>query len=366
MKYAILGWLVVLSFACIEKDDAITQLEEETTLYFPPLDSDEWETISPNTLNWNTTALDQLLRYLEDNNTRAFIVLKDGKMVIEEYFGDNFLETADFDQNSKWYWASAGKTITATLVGIAQQEGFIDITHPTSDYLGTGWTSLNSDKEALITLKHQLSMTTGLSYNTNDLGCTLPACLTYGTDAGQQWYYHNAPYTLLKDVLENATGMDYNDYTHQKLESQIGMNGQWIAQGENNVYWSSARDMARFGLLMLNKGKWDDTAVLADTNNYNQMRSSSQNLNPSYGYLWWLNGKSSIILPSFTSSVNASLAANAPEDLIAGMGKNGQFVEVIPSQNLVVIRMGEAPDNALVPILFHDEMWEKISLVLNQ
>ena len=52
---------------------------------------------------------------------------------------------------------------------------------------------------------------------------------------------------------------------------------------------------------------------------------------------------------------------DAPDDLFAAAGKNGQFLDVIPSENIVVVRMGEAPDGSLVPIQFHNEMWEKIS-----
>ena len=144
------------------------------------------------------------------------------------------------------------------------------------------------------------------------------------------------------------------------------MRGQLVSQGYNNVYWSTARDMARFGLLVLNKGKWNQTNVLSDENYYSQMVNTSQNLNPSYGYLWWLNGKESIIFPSLPNSFNTSLSENAPNDLFAGMGKNGQFVEIIPSKNFVVIRMGEAPDGSLVPISFHNEMWGKIKLVINE
>ena len=107
------------------------------------------------------------------------------------------------------------------------------------------------------------------------------------------------------------------------------------------------------------------TEILTNETYYNQMVSTSQELNPSYGYLWWLNGKNSVILPSLPNSFNIPLSENAPADLFAGLGKNGQFVEVIPSQNLVVIRMGEAPDNSLVPTVFHDEMWEKINRVID-
>jgi len=370
MKYAILILLALGLFACDkdkeeDKEESVVLPTDTSSFYFPPLNSDEWETTSPEELGWNSSELEGLLTYLEENNTRAFIVLKEGKMVIEAYFGNNILGTSPFDQNTLWYWASAGKTLTATLVGIAQQEGLLDIDHPTSDYLGEGWTSLSADKEEMITVKNQLSMTTGLDYNVTDLDCTLPSCLNYKTDAGQQWYYHNAPYTLLTEVVEQAAAMDYNEYTEQKLTSLIGMDGQWVVQDYNHVYWSTARAMSRFGLLILNKGKWDDTEVLADTAYYEQMVNTSQSFNLSYGYLWWLNGKASIMFPSLAYSLNMSLSENAPSDLFAGMGKNGQFVEIIPSQQLVVVRMGEAPDDSLVPIAFHNEMWEKINQVIN-
>ena len=366
MKYLIIIVLCFFLFACKKEDDKIITNPEESTLYFPPLNSDEWESTSLSELGWNTSELVELLTYLESNNTKAFIILKDGRIVVEEYFGNNILGTTPFNKNTPLYWASAGKTLTATLVGIAQQDGFLNIENATSDYLGADWTNLTPEKEQLITVKNQLTMTTGLEYNVSDLDCTLPSCLTYKSDAGQQWFYHNAPYTLLEKVVENTTGIDYNEYTDQKIESVIGMRGQWVSQGYNNVYWSTARDMARFGLLVLNKGKWNQTNVLSDENYYSQMVNTSQNLNPSYGYLWWLNGKESIIYPSLPNSFNTSMSENAPNDLFAGMGKNGQFVEVIPSKNLVVIRMGEVPDNSLVPISFHNEMWGKIRLVINE
>ncbi|MCC5928720.1 MAG: beta-lactamase family protein [Cyclobacteriaceae bacterium] len=356
--------LLILLMAGCSKDDVTKRVTDDNSLYFPPNTADEWSATGPDELGWNPMAVNDLLAFLESSNTRAFIILKNGRIVIEKYFGKNITDTAPFNSNTRWYWASAGKTLTATLVGIAQQDGFLNINNKTSDYLGAGWTSLPPDKENLITVKSQLTMTTGLDYAIADLNCTTPACLKYKTDAGNQWFYHNAPYTLLEKVVEKATGIDYNTYSKQKLANTIGMNGLWITQGYNNVYWSTARDMARFGLLILNKGKWKDTSIITDENYYTQMTSSSQDLNPSYGFLWWLNGKNSIIFPSIPTSFNTSLSLKAPSDLIAGMGKNGQFVEIVPSENLVVVRMGEAPDDALVPITFHNEMWEKINLII--
>lgn len=207
-------------------------------------------------------------------------------------------------------------------------------------------------------------MTTGLDYTTGDLDCTDPACLHYKADAGTQWYYHNAPYTLLESVVSAAANKSYQSFTDEKVKSRIGMNGSWLPLGANNVFWSDARSAARFGLLLLGKGNWANDQIMTDQNYFNAMINSSQSLNPSYGYLTWLNGKSSIIFPGIPISFSLPLSANAPTDLFAAMGKNGQFIDVVPSQNLVVIRMGEAPDNSLVPVVFHDNMWKKINAVI--
>ena len=363
--YPILLFITIL-VSCNSSDDSSDIIPPESEIYFPPTSGTEWETIDLSSLNWNESELDNLYDYLLTNDTRAFIVLKNGKIAIEKYWGNNIFNTANFDVNSQWYWASAGKSLTATLVGIAKQDGYLDINDKSSDYLGNGWTSLSLEKENLITIKNQLTMTTGLDYQVPDIDCTETSCLLYGSDAGTQWYYHNAPYTLLEQVVSNATGIDYNTYTDQKIESITGINGQWIPSGYNNVYWSSARDMARFGLLVSNKGSWSNTPALYDESYHNQMVNSSQDINPSYGYLWWLNGKNSIIIPGLPTSFNTGLSSNAPNDLFAGIGKNGQFVDIIPSQNLVVIRMGETPNETLVPLNFHNEMWEKLNLVIDE
>ena len=356
--------IIALCCACSSEELAPKVSDNET--YFPPTATSDWETQSAHQLGWDLSNIEGLYTYLEDNNSRAFIVLKDGKIVIEKYWGRNINNQSNFDSNSQWYWASAGKAITAMLVGIAQQEGKLNIDDMTSQYLGKQWTSMPEEKEKLITIRHQLSMTTGLTYQDIDLDCTAPACLSYETDAGDQWYYHNAPYTLLSAVVENATGMGFSFYTKEKLSSLIGMKGQWLSIGSNQVYWSTARDMARFGLLVLNKGIWNTKTILNDTNYYNQMLSSSQSMNPSYGFLWWLNGKAALMAPGLSSTFSVQLSEAAPSDLVAAMGKDGQFIDIVPSQNLVVIRMGDLPEGGLVPLTFHDEMWKRINLILSE
>lgn len=361
---SILIFTLISAILSCKKETPTPNPPTSTALYYPPTNSTHWENVSMARLNWSVADTADLYNFMQNKGTRAFIILKDGKIVIEKYWGKNILNTADFNQNTNWYWASAGKTLTAFLVGLAQQDGLLNINHKTSQYLGSGWTSLSQQQEDLILIKHQLTMTTGLDYTTGDLDCTNPNCLQYKADAGTQWYYHNAPYTLLESVVSAAANTSYQVFTNQKIKQPTGMNGSWLPLGNNNVFWSDARSAARFGLLLLSKGKWNTTQIMTDQNYFNAMVNSSQTLNPSYGYLTWLNGKSGIVLPGLPNSFPIPLSANAPQDLFAAMGKNGQYIDVVPSQNLVVIRLGEAPDSNLVPTAFHDEMWEKINAVI--
>lgn len=353
---------LVSIYSCSSNDDVTsTNPEPQNNLYFPPVTRTTWETSSPASLNWDTQKITEFNTYLENNETRAFIVLVDGKIVVEEYWNNDLTGQA-FDMNSNWYWASASKSLTGMMIGVAQEDGILEITDKTSDYLGNGWSYLPQAKEDLITIENQLTFTTGIDYNVSNLDCTDPSCLNYLTDAGTEWYYHNATYTLVKDLLEVASNNSLNDYTESTIENPTGMSGTWfpISGGFGSTYFSDARSAARFGLLTLAKGNWNGTTVLADSNYFNAMTNTSQNINESYGYLWWLNGKSSLRFPGSTATVPSSLTPSGPADMISALGKNGQFIDVVPSLNMVVIRMGNEPSGSLVPVTFHDEMWEKI------
>ncbi|MFN8276899.1 MAG: serine hydrolase [Chitinophagales bacterium] len=324
------------------------------SLYFPPTTGSTWDTLTPASQQYCAPQIDSLYTFLDSNQTKAFILLKDGKIVLEKYFGTQ-------NVNSYWQWASAGKTITSFMVGVAQQEHHLSINDTSSKYLGAGWTSCTPAQEARITIRNQLTMTTGFDDGVPDNHCTQDTCFKYLADPGTRWAYHNSPYTILDSVIASATGQSLNAYTNQKLKQPTGMNGQFVMLNEDNVYFSNARSMARFGLLILNKGNWNGTALMTDTAYFRQMTNTSQNLNPSYGYLWWLNGKSSFMIPQSQMAFNGPLFPDAPADVIAAMGKDGQFLNVIPSSNMVWIRMGNAPDNSLVPFLLNNEIWKYVN-----
>lgn len=329
-------------------------------LYFPPIVGNQWETQTPESLDWETENIPELYQYLESQNTKAFLVLKDGKIVLEKYFGN-------FTADSNWYWASAGKSLTAFTVGVAESKGQINLTDKTSKYLGEGWTSLDIDKEDKITVWNQLTMTTGLNdkkTDTTNPDCTEANCLNYLADAGSRWSYHNAPYTLLDKVVESATGQKLNTYIAQNISNKTGIFGLFFKIDYNNVFFSKPRVLARFGLLMLNNGNWDDEVILSNKEYLNNMINTSQELNKSYGYLWWLNGKESFMLPTSQFVFNGSAMSDAPNDMYSALGKNGQILNVIPSQNLVVVRMGDDGSDNFVPTNLNNEIMKRVMSVV--
>ena len=349
--------LSVVIFSSCSKNNPIDEEPNASNevIYFPPIDSDVWETKSISELNWNENQLQPLLNYLEANNSKSFIVLYDGKIVVESYFNDHTALTP-------WYWASAGKTLTTAMVGIAQQEGLLNINNKVSDYIGTNWTSAALEKENLITCKHLLAMTSGLD---DSLGDSVSVSnLQYVADAGNRWAYHNV-YVKLQDVVAQTSNQSWSSYFNTKLKNRIGMSGAWFQTGNNSVYWSTTRSMARFGLLTYANGKWENEQVLPE-NYLNAAINTSQNLNKSYGYMWWLNGKSSYRLPQTQVEFTGALVPNAPNDMYAALGKNDQKIYIVPSKKLVIIRMGNAANSENFALSdFDNQLWLRINALIN-
>ncbi len=245
MKYtAILIVIASLTWTSCKDDqgDVFPTTSNNADTYFPPL-SGTWETTTPESLGWDADKIKSLYDDLEQNGTRAFLVLKNGKIVLENYWGKILLGNTDFTSTSNWYWASAGKTLPSFMVGKAEEDGYLSLSDKSSKYLGEGWTSASKEQENKITVWHQLSMTSGLD-----------------------------------DALQN--------------------------------------------------------------------------------------GSSSYMMPQSQLQLPGPIIANAPSDAYVGLGKNGQYLCILPSQSLVIIRMGENPDAALVPLLYLDDIWKSLNEIM--
>ena len=206
-------------------------------------------------------------------------------------------------------------------------------------------------------------MTSGLNDTSN---LVIQPNLTYVADAGTRWSYSNV-FQLLMDVVSAASNQTFDSFFNANIKSKIGMDGLWNYGIIFKIYYSNTRSMARFGLLALNKGKWKNEQVLNEPY-FNELSSSSQSINPSYGYLCWLNGKTNYMVPGSQFVFPGTLVSNAPADMFAAMGASDQRVYVIPSKKMVVVRMGDASDPAHPTFAvsgFDNDLWAKINAVIN-
>lgn len=352
---SMLLFVLMLLISCT-KDDNPKEITPDTSMYFPANSGSGWETVSPAQMGWNTTAIEDLKTFLAQKNTKSFMILVNGRIVMEEYFNGH---TASTD----WEWNSAGKTLVSATTGIAQQENLLNINNKVSDYVGTGWTDMPLEKENLITVRNLLTMTSGIS---DESQLVIRKNLTYVADAGTRWAYGNV-FQSLMDVDANASDTDFETYFNEKLKNKIGMEGFWNFGVIFKIYHSNTRSMARFGLLALNKGKWKDEQIINE-NYFNESTHTSQEINPSYGYLWWLNGKSKFMLPRSQTVFQGALIPNAPSDMFAALGASDQKLYVIPGKKMVIVRMGDAsdPDNPTFATSgFDNALWAKINAVIN-
>ena len=322
-----------------------------TTYYYPPLTGSNWETLSPQTLGWDVTKLDDLINFVDENNSTAFIILYKGRIITEKYF-------RGFNVNSSAKIFSSTKSMGAFLIGLAQEQGKLDINKKVTDYLGIRWSKASILQENAITVKHLISMTSGLNED-----------LTYETTPGTKWYYNTIAYYKIYEVLAAAYGQNNAIYTGEQLWDKIGMqNSFWdTVPGGGPSMSCSGRDMARFGLLISTDGKWNGNAIMNNANYFQNMIRPSQTLNPAYGYLWWLNGQSSFLSPGTTGEVfQGPLIPNAPSDLIAALGFGDKKIYVCKSKDLVVIRHGSPSNSPVSNALsnFDNEIWKRLMLVI--
>ncbi|MEZ4223480.1 MAG: serine hydrolase [Polyangiaceae bacterium] len=285
--------------------------------YFPPNGSDEWETVAPEDAGFSASGLDALKTVVESNHSSSFMILVDGRIVVEWYFmGASATTRTDV--------ASVQKSFSSTLMGLARARGLLDFDDKVSDYLPDGWSNATPAEEAPITLRHLMTHSSGLSDTT----------LEKVHEPGAVFNYNTAAYQKTRPVLEAVAGKDINALSREWLFDAIDDRGAWKDRGKTDptgaAIWGldqSARDMARFGLLAQRGGKWHDKAV-TDSGWFAEAWSPSQ-AKADYGLLWWLQGQ-------------GKLKNKAPADLVSALGARDQKIYVVPSLEAVVTRQGLA------------------------
>lgn len=324
-------------------------------LYFPP-DSGEWERIAPASAGWNAAQLDAALDFARQRRSSGVVVLLHGKILAERNWNPDEIESSGrygFRKTSNGRAiedvASVQKSVTSTLMAVALEKGLVSLDDPVSKHLGAGWSKATPEQEARITLRHLITQTSGLTER-----------LEYEADPGTKWRYNTTAYQHTIQALAAASGLSPNELTEQWLTSRIGMHdSRWIERpnmpGALGLA-STARDLARFGLLILAGGKWNGETIVDNPEYLRAMHQSSQDLNPAYGYLWWLNGKRFI---RANGAGGDNLNPYAPDDLVAALGALGRKVYIVPSVGLVVTRIGANAQERGEPIFDH-ELWKRL------
>ncbi len=311
----------------------------QTSTYFPPVQSDDWEKVDLNSLDWDREALAKFLEWLATKDTRAFILLQNGKIAVEEYWGPKLTGLGEMDSESLWYWGNAGRTLTSLMAGSAESEKQLKIKAPVSKYVGAGWSSLPSKREKEIRIHHLLAMTSGLDERVDNPDGSNPEDFKFLALAGTRWANHKGAYNLLTQIIEKQSGLNQQSYFDSKIGVKTGITGSWQESDQTLGFYSNARSMARMGLLLLNRGMWQGQEIVSPTF-FAKMTSPGSSDNPSYGYLTWLNNSEGYKVPESRVKFQGKLIQDAPDDAIMSLGDNGQFVFAVPSMNLVMVRMG--------------------------
>lgn len=310
---------------------------------------DEWEVVDAADVGLDAAVLETLAADAGAKGSNCFLVVRDGKIAGE------------------WYWNGTGpdstqevfsvtKSVTSILVGIAADDGVLDVDDPAATWIPV-WAGTPAER---VTVENLLSNDSGRFWSfQSDYSTMLSAedrtAYAIGLDQvaepGTTWEYNNAAIQTLEQVLEGATGEPVTSFLEERLLDPIGMASSSLTTdpaGNAHTFFglqSTCRDLARFGWLVVQGGTWGEEQIVSEEW-LDLSLTSSQDLNPAYGYLWWLNEPTEQAQtatdpnPSCDADERGPLAPGAPDDLVWALGLAGQVVQVHEASRTVLVRLG--------------------------
>lgn len=295
---------------------------------------------APESVGMDAATLERAREYAfaPGRNTQAVIVVRRGTIVAEWYAPER-------DEHSLAASWSIAKSMTSALIGIALERGEI----PSIDAPMTTWVpEWEGTERAAITLRDVLEMASGLAWvedydPTNAMGSDIAEMVldTAGSQLaividnpvahppGTYFNYSSGDAMLLSRVLATATGKSAGDYARDHLFEPLGIvDARWWQDrsGDTLTYCCadmSSRDFARFGQLFLEGGQLGGRRIVPEA--WVRASVSPSRSDDEYGFQWWLTG---------------NWEDTVPDDTYSALGHDGQFVHVIPSLELVVVRNG--------------------------
>ncbi len=273
-----------------------------------------------------------------NKRTRSVIVIYKDKIIAEKY-------DTGFNKDSKILGWSMTKSITATLFGVLQKQGKININKPAPI---AEWTN---DERSKITISNLLQMNSGLEWEEDYTKISdvtqmlfLDADMTKSQidkplvgKPNATWNYSSGTSNLLSGILRKQfkTHQEYLDFWYSDLIDKIGMHSMLVETDMAGNYvgssyaWATTRDWAKFGLLYLHKGNWNGEQLF-DESWAKYVATPTNTSNADYGAHFWLNA--------------GGYYPDAPRDLYSANGYQGQRVFILPSHDLVIVRLGLSED----------------------
>jgi CubicO group peptidase (beta-lactamase class C family) len=280
---------------------------------------------------------EDLEAFLSSTETTAFIVVQNDRLIYEGYFNGSDHDTV---QTS----FSVAKSFASALVGIADEDGVIDLEDPITDYIPE--LAERDVRFERITIRHLISMTSGLRYEESGTPWSDDTETYYAPDLrklaltdteiveqpGERWHYNNFNPLLIGMILERATSQHVAEFMEARLWQPLGAeaNATWSLDSDASGFEkmesginARAIDFAKLGSLYLHEGEWNGKRILpAEWVRESTAVSRDFADAPPYGYWWW-------------SFRDAELG-----DYFAARGNKGQYIVVIPDRRLVVVRHG--------------------------
>jgi len=275
--------------------------------------------------------------------THIIVVLHKGQLVAEGYGNDHSINT----KHTSW---SMGKSIISNLVGLQVDRGVFNLDQ---NGLLPDWT----DERKTINLKNMLQATNGLDWvedyggvsdATNMLflkpdAAAIAAAKSLKYEPGTYFYYSSGTTNIISKILRNQLGEEnYQRLPYEGLFYKIGMHNTVMEKDASGTFVGSSfvfapgRDFARLGLLMLEKGNWLGEQILSEE--WVEFATTPTTAAPmgEYGAQWWLNAGN-------PENPEEKEFPSLPNDAFYAGGFEGQWILVIPSKDLVIVRLGFSP-----------------------
>lgn len=290
-------------------------------------ESYNWETARPEDFGVSSNEIEKEMMLLNNSEfIRSFLLVKNGKLIIEKYFhGANI--------NSAFNIKSSTKSVLSALVGISIHKGYIkSINDNMIDYFPEYKGQIKDTNKLKITIKDLLTMQEGLTANKSFLlEETLLESQFIQNKYGHFEYGDETP-IILSNLITRVSKMSTHDFAKKELFNPIGIHVSKWAKSADGIYlggtdsYFTARDMARFGYLYLQNGKISDKQIvpynwiIESTQSYDsaKMADNSYFTAKGYGYLWWIG-------------------EYAQHSCYAAHGYGGQAIIVIPDLDMIMV-----------------------------